>query len=396
MSVLSAVGTVAGIAGNLIGGANSSSAASSTQDATNFNTMGDKLALLQGFQNLNNAFTQNLDNSLAALNNGWGTIVGYDNAAQNTLYGLYGKYDNAYNNASNLNTIGVHAYSNAYNNGVDNLKSALSEWDDKYNQIRADEANYMDLGNRGATGYSNLLSNPSSITSDPGYQFGLSQGVNALDRSAASKGLALSGAQQKALDQYGQDYASTKYDEALSRNLSAANLGQTATSQVNNAGLTTAAGKSSIYNNLANLGMTTASGQSSLLNSLANLGMASASGQAAVGQSSANAYLNAANMLSNLSKASASEYDTNSNLLNSLWQYTIGDWISLDKDQNQTTASTNSAAASGQNNALSGAINSVGGGLSNYLSSGSGWGSGSGSLVNNYTFGGGWYGATPW
>lgn len=45
-----------------------------------------------------------------------------------------------------------------------------------------------------------------TLQATPGYQWGLSQGVNARDLSAASKGLALSGAQQKGLTSYGQNY----------------------------------------------------------------------------------------------------------------------------------------------------------------------------------------------
>ena len=45
----------------------------------------------------------------------------------------------------------------------------------------------------------------------PGYQFRLQQGVNALDRSAAARGMVLSGAQGKALTDYGQGVASNEY-----------------------------------------------------------------------------------------------------------------------------------------------------------------------------------------
>lgn len=57
-----------------------------------------------------------------------------------------------------------------------------------------------------------LQSNPSSITQNPGYQFGLSQGVNAIEGSRASKGLLNSGATGKALTRYGQDYAGQQFN----------------------------------------------------------------------------------------------------------------------------------------------------------------------------------------
>jgi hypothetical protein len=49
---------------------------------------------------------------------------------------------------------------------------------------------------------------------DPGYQWQLQQGQEALDRSAAAKGMTLSGAQQKAISGYNQGMASTGYQQA--------------------------------------------------------------------------------------------------------------------------------------------------------------------------------------
>jgi hypothetical protein len=57
----------------------------------------------------------------------------------------------------------------------------------------------------------------SALQQDPGYQFRMGQGVNALDRSAASRGMLQSGAQQKALTQYGQGLASGELANAFQR-----------------------------------------------------------------------------------------------------------------------------------------------------------------------------------
>lgn len=53
----------------------------------------------------------------------------------------------------------------------------------------------------------------------PGYQFQLQQGMQALDRSAASRGEALGGGQIKAAQQYGQGLASTNYNNAYNQAL---------------------------------------------------------------------------------------------------------------------------------------------------------------------------------
>ena len=51
----------------------------------------------------------------------------------------------------------------------------------------------------------------------PQYQFLLKQGQQALDRSAAARGMGYSGAQMKAAQQYGQDLASQQYDNEYNR-----------------------------------------------------------------------------------------------------------------------------------------------------------------------------------
>lgn len=74
-------------------------------------------------------------------------------------------------------------------------------------------------GRTGTQGYLELLQDPSKVTQDPGYQFQLQEGQKALERSAAAKGSLLSGQTLVDITKYGQDYASTAYDQALRRNL---------------------------------------------------------------------------------------------------------------------------------------------------------------------------------
>jgi uncharacterized protein YukE len=54
-------------------------------------------------------------------------------------------------------------------------------------------------------------------TSNPAYQFQLKQGQQALDRSAAARGMGYSGAQMKAAQQFGQGLASQEYDKQYNR-----------------------------------------------------------------------------------------------------------------------------------------------------------------------------------
>lgn len=74
---------------------------------------------------------------------------------------------------------------------------------------------------------SNLINNPSSITSTPGYQFGLQQSQNAVEGSAAANGMVNSGNVLQALSTNAQGYASTQLNnqELFLAQLSGANIG---------------------------------------------------------------------------------------------------------------------------------------------------------------------------
>lgn len=69
----------------------------------------------------------------------------------------------------------------------------------------------LGLGPNGAAGAT------SQLAQMPGYQFALSQGQQALDRSAASRGLVLSGGQLKDSQSFGQGLASQQYGNTISQ-----------------------------------------------------------------------------------------------------------------------------------------------------------------------------------
>jgi len=80
-----------------------------------------------------------------------------------------------------------------------------------------------------------LLKDPSTLTSQPGYAFGMDQGTKALNSGAAARGMSQSGAADKARIRYGQDYAGTKLDQSFNRLATLASGGQQGTSEtVNN------------------------------------------------------------------------------------------------------------------------------------------------------------------
>jgi hypothetical protein len=55
------------------------------------------------------------------------------------------------------------------------------------------------------------------LQNDPGYQFGLNQGTQGIERGQASRGNFLSGAAMKELARYNEDYAGTKFNEGFNR-----------------------------------------------------------------------------------------------------------------------------------------------------------------------------------
>jgi hypothetical protein len=80
---------------------------------------------------------------------------------------------------------------------------------------------YLGLGgSRTAPGYGKYATaefTPGMFQADPGYAFRMSEGMKALERSAASRGGLLSGATMKGIQRYGQDLASQEYQNAFNR-----------------------------------------------------------------------------------------------------------------------------------------------------------------------------------
>ena len=68
----------------------------------------------------------------------------------------------------------------------------------------------------------------------PGYTWRVGQGVNALDRSAASRGMLASGAQQKAITDYGQNQGSQEWGNYINQLMGLSGQGAGSAANVNN------------------------------------------------------------------------------------------------------------------------------------------------------------------
>lgn len=151
-----------------------------------------------------------------------------------------------------------------------------------YNQNRADLQPYREVGVNAlmdlAKG-SGELTKPfgmSDFQSDPGYNFRLSEGLKAIERSNAARGLLMSGGNLKGVNNYAQQSASQEYGNAYNRyqldqgnkfnRLAAlAGIGQTANQQLAGLGSGTAQG---VANNLTGAGNAQAAGQVGGMNAI--------------------------------------------------------------------------------------------------------------------------------
>jgi hypothetical protein len=163
-------------------------------------------------------------------------------------------------------------------------------------------------GDQNAQGYGRYAQDFTmpEFTGDPGYQFRLKSGMDALNRSAAARGMGISGANIKGATEYGQNFGSNEYNNAYNRA-----LGTFQTNRANQldplfklyaGGQSAAAGSAVQAGNLGqNLGQT-------------YTGLGQGLGQAAVagGNAQASGYINQANAINNALSQGMSSYASRS------------------------------------------------------------------------------------
>jgi hypothetical protein len=154
-----------------------------------------------------------------------------------------------------------NAVSDAADTQAASSANAIGEQRRQYDLTRGDYAPYRAAGVDALGQLQISINQPTTaadVMADPGYQFGLDQGQQAIQRRIAASGGRVSGASIKAAARYGTDYATTGYTAAdqrrndrLNRLAALAGIGQTATGGSAMAGANAA-------NNIAS--MTTAQG----------------------------------------------------------------------------------------------------------------------------------------
>jgi len=139
-------------------------------------------------------------------------------------------------------------------------------------------------GNALAQLVAKMNAGPGDYTKSPGYEFRLSEGNKAVERSAAARGNVLGAGTLKALSRYNEDYATSDYDnflrryyESLTPLQSLSGVGQSTASQTASLGAqaagnianTTMAGAQGVGNALLTRGQANASGAINAANSIA-------------------------------------------------------------------------------------------------------------------------------
>jgi hypothetical protein len=125
-----------------------------------------------------------------------------------------------------------------YMQGQSDLEDIQNQLAQQSQQAQAQLQPYAQAGQQALQ---NLEGGYDAFTQDPGYQFRLQQGNQALERSLAARGLGQSGAALKAAQQYGQGLAEQSYGDYFGRQ-----------SQLAGQGLGAAGGLGSLMTNLGN------------------------------------------------------------------------------------------------------------------------------------------------
>lgn len=131
----------------------------------------------------------------------------------------------------------------------------------QFEQTRADLAPWRKVGEQALYQYADILGVPrpggpppgapdrSAFFKSPGYEFRLSEGIKAVERSAASRGSLQSGATMKAIQRYGEGLASSEYNSYLGRLAGLAGTGQQVVTQTGVLGAQSAAGQGAAIQN---------------------------------------------------------------------------------------------------------------------------------------------------
>ena len=145
--------------------------------------------------------------------------------------------------------MGSRAANKAGQMQADATRYATDLQNQQFQQTRADMQPWRDVG-QGSLMQLRDMTQPggalmqrytgAELATDPGFQFGLQQGRDAIDQSAASRGVLFSGKTLQDLMRFGTDYGGTKFNEGFTRDMQNKQFQQGALAGLSNTGQATA------------------------------------------------------------------------------------------------------------------------------------------------------------
>jgi hypothetical protein len=183
---------------------------------------------------------------IAALVGGGASLLGAGIGARSSRRAADAEADVARENRADAQAAtdaSLSEFDTALNEALGRLSGAAGQADAGYAAAEAQQQPYAQAGGRGLSelmdamglnGAEAAAGALSRFQTGPGYSFAMDQGVNALDRSAASRGGLYSGGAARELTQFGQGLANQEWNTRLSQLAGLAGTGQQAAGALSN------------------------------------------------------------------------------------------------------------------------------------------------------------------
>jgi hypothetical protein len=281
-------GAVAAIGGAVIAADSAGNAADAQKDAAN-QTNATNRAVSRQQMELQQPFHDSGvlgNNRLLEL---LGLDRGYDQAEYDRIY--QGMRDDA-------STKHAAAYGFGYDNAPGWADGDISAADKYLKRAAMEQAKAKYKPGERSSEFGSLMKNFTNedFEKDPGYQFRMDEGMKGVEGSAAARGGLLSGAAMKAIQKYGQGFASNEFNNAWQRDTS---------------------NKTNTYNRLAGVIDSGKGASNQISNSLGQFAQNNANALGSLGNAQAAGYMGQANAL-NQGIGNATNYYQNQQIINKL------------------------------------------------------------------------------
>lgn len=109
----------------------------------------------------------------------------------------------------------------------DASQDALRLSEEQFNRLAALNEPFVNVGTEAINRLRDLaISGDLPLRETPGFEFRRQEGINARDRSAAARGRLFSGAQQRGIEEFGQNFATNEFNNEFNRLAALAGIGQ--------------------------------------------------------------------------------------------------------------------------------------------------------------------------